>query len=248
MEKETKVVLLPTQRKSKIYKSLLTDKLFKVNNDLTDLSESSIEYQELYFISNEEVNVNDYYLSADNRILQWKQKIEDFVISHNKIFKANNIKPNKIIATTDTSLCFNEEDSKNINRIFVPDYLPQPSQEFINTYIEKYNKNEIIDGNAYEFIINNTINISLKEKGITSLKLKELSDELDKILEKEDEESLIKFLNSYIEEEKVVEQFYTKEEVINLFSSYQHYWAQMILKGENDNKQNPIEWIKENLK
>ena len=74
------------------------------------------KFHHLYITSGEEIKEVDWYINANNTIVQYKQSFRD-----KEILK-------KIIASTDTSL-----------------RLPQPSQQFIEKWIEEYNKCNIIN-------------------------------------------------------------------------------------------------------
>ena len=131
------------------------------------------EAQHLYIISDDEIKLFDcVYNNKENIVEQINSKTQlIFVLeenNENQTFK-------KIIATTDASLA-----------------LPQPSQQFIQKYIEEYNKGNVITDVLveYELISNeeyflNTINpddvpyfdenlkINLKDNTITIKKVKD---------------------------------------------------------------------------
>lgn len=52
--------LLPTDKPSKLYKNLLTDKLFILKNSIIDVSECNRKYQNIYITSNEEIKEGDW--------------------------------------------------------------------------------------------------------------------------------------------------------------------------------------------
>jgi hypothetical protein len=86
----------------------------------------------LYFLSNDEIKDNDWFLQRGHRIKQCKNDSK----AANKLESCK-----KIIATTDSSL------KKPSGEIYPEwNYVPQPSQEFIEKYIKLYNQgNTIID-------------------------------------------------------------------------------------------------------
>ena len=120
----------------------------------------------LYVLSNDEIKLFDWvYNNKENIVEQITSKTQlIFVLEENK----ENQTFKKIIATTDKSL----EISNNLdynqllpNRKDFRFYLPQPSQQFIQKYIEEYNKGNIITDVLieYELISNeeyfgNTVN------------------------------------------------------------------------------------------
>ena len=149
--------------------------VYDTNDDLNLTSmkmvqEFSNKKVHIYITSDEEIKDGDYYY--DNIVLQVRQW-KSFMIY-------NKLQHKKIIATTDASLG-----------------LPQPSQQFIEKYIEEYNKGNVITDVLveYEYLLddrtvlpywklkmntkNNTITITIK-------KLKETysKDEVYQILEK----------------------------------------------------------------
>jgi hypothetical protein len=63
--------LLPTDKPSRLYKNLLTDKLFILENSIMDVSECNREYQNINITSdNEDINENDYVITKDGRLFQ----------------------------------------------------------------------------------------------------------------------------------------------------------------------------------
>jgi len=63
--------LLKTDKPSRLYKNLLTDKLFILENSFMDVSECNREYQNINITSdNEDINENDYVITKDGRLFQ----------------------------------------------------------------------------------------------------------------------------------------------------------------------------------
>lgn len=90
------------------------------------------ECQHLYITSDEEIKENEYCVTDENKIIRFREYKNDesnykFYVCDNMGFKYYTKSCKKIIATTDTSLG-----------------LPQPSQQFIQYFIEEYNKGNII--------------------------------------------------------------------------------------------------------
>lgn len=129
-----KVVMLPTEKASKIWK---------------DKEEGEIQYgdchpdnpdwvaQHLYFLSNEEIKEGDWYLNND------------------VLFRADNVfdngnNPNqnkynkKIIATTDESLKIPYDGTTPISKDWSGKSLPRPSNEFLKKYCELGGIDEVI--------------------------------------------------------------------------------------------------------
>ena len=100
-------------------------------NNLDDIIKSNAYFkaipQHLYIISDEEIKEGDWYYESEFQLILKKEG--------KGILKAK-----KIIATTDTSLICEQER-------FLKGYkseLPKPSQQFIEKYIEEYNKGNVI--------------------------------------------------------------------------------------------------------
>ena len=137
--KKGKVVILPTNQQTKylmVYSDVEKTKGKLILNGLKN--DEYKEYQHLYIISDDEIKEDDWYY--DNVVLQIRQW-KSFMIY-------NKLQHKKVIATTDTSLG-----------------LPQPSKQFIEKYIEEYNKGNVITDVLveYELVSNeeyflNTIN------------------------------------------------------------------------------------------
>ena len=100
---------------------------------------------------------------------------------------------NKVIATTNTSLYIHQKETISLpERVF---YLPQPSQQFIQKYIEEYNKGNIITDVLveYEYLLDDNgvipywnLKVNPKDNTITIKKVKDnyTKEELCQILEK----------------------------------------------------------------
>ena len=129
--KKCKVLLLPTNEKSKIilsfkeksFNQLIEPKLTLIKESNYQLS--NIQSQHLYIISDDEIKEGDWCIDSNRNIFQHKNH---FPIS---------IGQRKIITTTDSSLG-----------------LPQPSQQFIQKYIEEYNRGNIITDVLVEYNYN----------------------------------------------------------------------------------------------
>ena len=150
--KKAKVVMLPTNKKTKylmVYSDVEKTKGKLILNGLKN--DEYKEYQHLYIISDDEIKDNYYII--DN--------IPELLKNNGLKFIDGNCK--KVIATTDTSLYTHKKETVSLpERVF---YLPQPSKQFIEKYIEEYNKGNVITDVLveYELISNeeyfgNTVN------------------------------------------------------------------------------------------
>ena len=176
--KKAKVVMLPTNEKvinTKEYQLLLSNSLFWtskieierytegwffLNNSskhnscaITIPNVEIFKHQHLYIISDDKIKLFDWvYSNKENIVEQINSKTQlIFVLEENK----ENQTFKKIIATTDTSLYIHQKETISLpERVF---YLPQPSQQFIQKYIEEYNRGNIITDVLVEYLENYTL-------------------------------------------------------------------------------------------
>ena len=192
--KRAKVVMLPTNEKTKhlmVYSDVEKTKGKLILNGLKN--DEYKEYQHLYIISNDKIKEDDWCIDSDRNIFQHKNH---FPIS---------IGQRKIIATTNPLLKIEIDGNRGD---LLPDVsfdinLPQPSQQFIEKYIEEYNKGNVITDILVEYasdfnscfctkdICNGNncpkkLKINPKDNTLTIKKLKETynKEELYQILEK----------------------------------------------------------------
>ena len=189
--KRAKVVMLPTNEKTKhlmVYSDVEKTKGKLILNGLKN--DEYKEYQHLYIISDDEIKLFAWvYNNKENIVEQITSKTQlIFVLEENK----ENQTYNKIIATTDKTLSQTSRTE-----------IPQPSKQFIEKYIEEYNKSNIITDVLVEYesdfnscfctkdICNGNncpkkLNINPKDNTITIKKVKEVytKEELCQVLEK----------------------------------------------------------------
>ena len=152
--KKAKVVMLPTNEKSlnSVF-SLRSDKPYLMSEQnspfkarIYDTKDLYHTYFNLYIISDDEIKLFDWVYNNKENIVEQITSITQliFVLEENK----ENQTFKKVIATTNVSLD-----------------LPQPSKQFIEKYIEEYNKGNVITDVLieYELISNeeyfgNTVN------------------------------------------------------------------------------------------
>ncbi len=146
--KRAQVIILSTNnnsdlelhtKRNKLYSKQLHNTNFDYNKMLSVLDWYK---QHLYIISDDEIKEGNWCIMLDDlgNIFsipqQWKS-----VGTLNKNLR-------KIIATTDLSLINND---KTLNGKWQNRQLPQPSQQFIEKYIEEYNKGNIITNVLVEY-------------------------------------------------------------------------------------------------
>ena len=205
--KRAKVIMLPTEDNHSKFAKYILDSSFggciKENELCTTTStigwSNIFKPQHLYIISDDEIKEGDLYIESDHSGFGFRKY--------------------KIIATTDTSLNYETPfygmDADN--------NFPQPSQQFIEKYIESYNKGNIITDVLVEY------EYYFKGEDIsreTSLgKLLEL-----KINTKDNTITIKKLKDSW-----------NREELINIIKKV-YYDAEVSNCGDTVDK-----WIKENL-
>lgn len=193
--------------------------------------------QHLYITSNEEIKVEDYFL-ADNRdnisenngnplwVLCKCTKVNNDWLFCNEL-KEIGLNPDwskKIIATTDSSISIM---GKDYPKLFF-DYYPQPSKQFVQKYIEEYNKGNVIDKVLVEYNKNTyedwTNLPKMSKEEFNTLRI--------------DSHNCITI--------KPIKTSWSREEIIKLFSELQYDVAQSILnKGKTII---PVDWFKDKLK
>jgi len=150
--KRAQVVMLPTQNSNRLL-YLSTD----VSPNL--LSNWRGEAQELYITSDDEVQKGDWCLvelfkitgESNGLKLEQCESIDDVWVNNSDIITARHIKNcKKVIATTDPKLT--EDKRTYISGLMdKPNILLQPSQQFIEKYIESYNKGVVLSDVLVEY-------------------------------------------------------------------------------------------------
>jgi hypothetical protein len=151
--KKAQVIRLSTSEKSlnSVF-SLRSDKPYLMSEQnspfkarIYDTKDLYHTYFNLYIISDDEIKLFDWvYNNKENIVEQITSKTQlIFVLEENK----ENQTFKKIIATTDISLI---EESRLMRECF-PLTIGQPSQQFIENYIEEYNRGNIITDVLVEY-------------------------------------------------------------------------------------------------
>lgn len=144
--KRAQVIMLPTNIAKSEYNQLWlckNDILYNATAVKGIESHKETKFQELYIVSDDEIKKSDWYYTPIKRSIE--QCIKKLLIIKNG---SNDIEQFKIIATTDTSLTYNKSYNSGWNAKI---NLPQPSQQFIEKYIESYNKGEVITDVLVEY-------------------------------------------------------------------------------------------------
>jgi hypothetical protein len=147
--KRAKVIMLPTEKISNICLgtnlSYVEAKNGKTLTQIWEYIQEVYPYkpQHLYIISDDEIKNGDWCINENNNIFQY---IGGLLLPTDK----------KIIATTDTSLKegIKKYSNDDIKTFEIYNSLPQPSQQFIEKYIECYNRGEVITDVLVEYNYN----------------------------------------------------------------------------------------------
>lgn len=162
------IVMLPTEKADKCL-MLRQEKLLHSSGYMTQewLNYINAKSYHLYITSDEQIKEGDWvYDKYINKIIQCVEEL--FKIKHTKQYK-------KIIATTDESLsskCNNNCTNyitESCNSLCYTSF-PQPSTQFINKYVEEYNKGNIIIEVMVEY--DGTVLSTTSENDYDEIKLK----------------------------------------------------------------------------
>ena len=229
--KKAKVVILPTNEKTKylmVYSDVEKTKGKLILNGLKN--DEYKEYQNFYIISDDEIKKGDWFINLQhNKIYQCVPKpfvVEVWVNENKDVCK-------KIIATTDSSLW--RPSHKYASDVIL---LPQPSQQFIEKFIEEYNRGNVITDVLieYELISNeeyfgNTVNpdddvpyfdeklkINPKDNTITIKKVKDSysREEVDRMLDEQASRTTAEMLEKF-------KGYKSREEVIEFGNKIKEY-------------------------
>ena len=166
--KKAKVVMLPTNEakgdfsKERIYPCLLKyswmfDKEEKGKLIFADSNiKTPTQLQNLYIISDDKIKEGDWVyennLNQETQIYQVYDRNNElgFFRFRNVFVELSKSNCKKIIATTDSSLTLTGLQSRS-SKDFSILSLPQPSQQFIEKYIEEYNKGNVITDVLVEY-------------------------------------------------------------------------------------------------
>lgn len=144
--KRVKVVMLPSEKATKLW----LNGRKQLNYGAEAMSSTNNIGNHLYIISNDEIKEGDWYCYNTIKGNQIKQYFEKEHFSEEHVISLGNLSGKKIIATTDESLSLNVAGKLDLGTLA----LPQPSQSFIEKYIEQYNKGNIITDIMVEYVDN----------------------------------------------------------------------------------------------
>jgi hypothetical protein len=224
--KKAQVIMLPTKNNSNIViinkyndkaiGTTLENKYLQGGGEFIYNSslDNSSNPQHLYIVSNDKIKEGDWFINLTNVL---KCKAVDFHgIVDNEGNRYDKEISKKIIATTNNSLEIQGDHSTWVEN------LPQPSQQFIEKYIESYNRGDVITDVLVEY--------EMKHTGWTEDQSEYTYDEFLKIDRKNNTITIKKLKDSW-----------NREEVINLIKLFANNYPY----ASNDIGYN--KWIEENL-
>ena len=138
-KRKCKAFMFPTKSKSNIQLQM-NGKLHLENGSSICLN----SYQHIYITSDEKIEEDDWYIDDCDKIRRSVTSDEEYW-SVREDYK-------KIIVTTNKFITIDGYDSSDEDAI-VKCYLPQPSQEFIETYVKAYNEGNPITEVIVEYEI-----------------------------------------------------------------------------------------------
>ncbi len=203
---KAQVIMLPTENKVNgiIVKEIVSNKLQQVYKE--DCQHEDFVPQHLYIISDDKIEKGDWYIS-NGKVYQ--HPVKEFSKSLPHAWYGG-----KIVATTDKSVRF------ATGEMFPEwEYLPQPSEQFLEKYIDAYNRGEVITDVLVEYeetdkksvcvgmsgkpskpIYNWIGNWKLKVNSDNTINIKSAKESWNReelvLLFKKHEEDIIKYINS----------------------------------------------------
>ena len=150
---KSKVVMLPTNEKAILGLNSVHNHLFFATGMAEIPSQS---YQNLYFLSDEEIKKGDWYVNTLTGTLHKQSAM---------MYSAPQLK--KIIATTDNSLKIKKFEKGVFKELEYS--LPKPSKEFLEVFVDQYNKKnkteEVMIAYAKAFTAIVDKDIEIKDEG-----------------------------------------------------------------------------------
>lgn len=197
--KKCKVIMLPTEDKTQIYKARTFGLGFK---EIPTIYTHSGQGQHLYITSDDEIKVGDFYIHMQN----------GYGLRFTKcISKALPMDARKIIATTDTSIGYTDRQISP-----VPNFCtyPQPSQAFIEKYCELGGIDEVMVEFDYNLFVDQDTeekveSVWLKTNSHNEITIHPIKDSWNR---KEVDEEIINFAEWY--------SGMKREQVINAYNRY----------------------------
>lgn len=147
--KKAQVVILPTKGKSSFGMVYEINQLHLYTNDddQNNICDDLAINQHLYFISDDKIKEGEWYINLQNPNKPYLNR------SGSTNFDGLYTNCKKIIFTTDKSIINNPTHYEDgTKRVFeTNEFLPQPPKGFVETYIQAYNKGNIISDVMIEY-------------------------------------------------------------------------------------------------
>ncbi len=151
VKRECRVVMLPTQKASNnVLSRGLQGKLFIPFVNLERDDETLQKYinagsipQHLYVLSHDKINIGDWYLNV------YEGQFQVYKCNDSVLYEGENY---KIIATTDSSLCYIKDCPVRGADSSVKYMLPQPSYSFVRKFMEAYNDEKPIEKVMVDYV------------------------------------------------------------------------------------------------
>lgn len=235
--KRTKVVMLPTEKSSDIILRTRDNVVHQRKYYGTAWEDMGDVYQQLYFLSDDEIKEHDWHYDEKdpgNEIKQWKGGLFSSRWSSRW--------SKKIIASTDKSL---KQKIFGLGETAMCS-LPEPSEGFIQKFVDAYNNGKLITEVDVEYnhllttfgIDEEWLKVNPKDNTITIKKIKDTytQQEVDDLLDRNSAETTAQILKKF-------QGFKSREEVSKLLHSLAHD-----VSINNWNSFEKIDkWIEENL-
>lgn len=206
MWKECNVVMLPTNEKAIQGDILIPKSPHRMFAKLKDINvtlhkEDRFIPHRLYILSDKDIKEGDWFIHSTHihgsRVKKAMGIRENVITCKDLELLSTDMNISKIIATTDKLHYFEETGKIHNNTVEVCMTLPQPSDAFIQKYIEEYNKGNVIEKVMVEYhhldvavmskiIRKETIRINPKDNTITIKEIKDswTREEVDALIDK----------------------------------------------------------------
>lgn len=238
--KKCRLVMLSSNEKANIFERKGNRGIALISKDTK--IDSSINYLNLYILSDEEIKEGDYIYENN---LNLETSIYQIYRRSNRLcfFRFRNVPiwldkkqhtAKKIIATTDSNL-WSKERVDSSTHLNAP--LPQPSQAFVEKYITEYNKGNIIEDVLVEYEC-------LMSHKLVEIDLSNTNKEVKDLSESRCVEDRLKISSGNTISIKKVKDSWSKEEVEQLLHLA---LATGSAYGDKMDQENADSWIKNNL-
>lgn len=178
----------------------------------------------LYIISDEEIKEGDWFLNITKNTIHQCNEVNNNICSglnHGEYH--GKFECRKIIASTDSNLMLRFNDGSGFYTC------PQPSQEFIDKYINEYNKGNVVTDVLVEYILEHNLRTSIKSEEFKEVPRidKDNTITIEKVKDSWNREEVIALMKTSIEQAFIYPETFTDGICLNTNKS--------------------IKWIEDNL-